>query len=379
MSNFKKIIIKSIDKNFKYPIYIGNDILSKIKSNFQKNIKNKKVFIIYDNFFNPLNFPNSPITRLENIINEVASSSKMFPLDGGDLNKNFKVLQNLVEKILLQKIDRESIIITFGGGVIGDIGGFASAVLLRGIDFVQVPTTLLAQVDSSVGGKTGINTKQGKNLIGAFHQPTKVIIDTKLIESLPKREFFAGIAEVIKNSLICDKNFFKYLLINYKNILALKKPHIENIIYKSCFIKSKIVSEDEKEKGIRATLNLGHTFGHALESMVDYNSSHLIHGEAVSIGMCMAYRLSEKLNLCDKKDVIKVENLVKKFKLPISVRKHLKIKLNYKKMFEKLYSDKKVKNGKLTFVLPIRIGKVIIKNNINPKKILFFLKEEINE
>ena len=302
MSVYKKVIIKDLKGSFKYPIFIGRDIINQIRFDFQKQIKNKKVFLIYDDFFSPTNKASNPVSKLNKIISEVTISLKVFPVKSRDTNKNFKKLQSLIEKMLFYKIDRDSVIITFGGGVIGDIGGFAASILLRGINYIQMPTTLLAQVDSSVGGKTGINTKLGKNLVGAFHQPTKVIIDTSLISTLPKRELYAGFAEVIKYSLICDKNFFQYLDLNYKKILMVKQPFLEDLIFKSCLIKSKIVSQDEKEKGVRAFLNLGHTFGHAFEALLNYKNSHLIHGEAVAIGICMAFRLSEKLNLCSKDD-----------------------------------------------------------------------------
>ena len=379
MSVYKKIIIKDLKGSFKYPIFIGRDIINQIRFDFQKQIKNKKVFLIYDDFFNPINKASNPVSKLNKIISEVTKSLKVFPVKSRDTNKNFNKLQSLIEKMLFYKIDRDSVIITFGGGVIGDIGGFAASILLRGINYIQMPTTLLAQVDSSVGGKTGINTRLGKNLVGTFHQPTKVIIDTSLISTLPKRELYAGFAEVIKYSLICDKDFFQYLDLNYKNILMMKKPFLEDLIFKSCLIKSKIVSQDEKEKGVRAFLNLGHTFGHAFEALLNYKNSHLIHGEAVAIGICMAFRLSEKLNLCSKDDVIKVENIISKFKLPNSINKHKNLELYYKKVFKKLYSDKKVKNGKLTFVLPKGIGNTILKNNLKEKTILEFLKEEIHE
>ena len=379
MSVYKKIIIKDLKGSFKYPIFIGRDIINQIRFDFQKQIKNKKVFLIYDDFFNPINKANNPVSKLNKIISEVATSLKVFPVKSRDTNKNFNKLQSLIEKMLFYKIDRDSVIITFGGGVIGDIGGFAASILLRGINYIQMPTTLLAQVDSSVGGKTGINTKLGKNLVGAFHQPTKVIIDTSLISTLPKRELYAGFAEVIKYSLICDKDFFQYLDLNYQKILMMKKPFLEDLIFKSCLIKSKIVSQDEKEKGVRAFLNLGHTFGHAFEALLNYKNSHLIHGEAVAIGICMAFRLSEKLNLCSKDDVIKVENIISKFKLPNCIKKHKNLELDYKKVFKKLYADKKVKNGKLTFVLPKGIGNTILKNNLKEKTILDFLKEEIHE
>ena len=378
MSEVKKIIIEDKKKSFKYPILIGKKILYKTDSLFYKEIKNKNVFIIYDEFFNSKKNKNNSFLNLQNLVSKKALKYNLLPIKSRDINKNFFTLEKLINKILSKNIDRDSVIITFGGGVVGDIGGFAASILLRGIKLIQIPTTLLAQVDSSVGGKTGINTMKGKNLVGSFHQPSKVLIDTSLLQTLPKRELYAGFAEVIKYSFIYDKSFYKYLNLNYNNVIKLKQPFLNNTIYKSCLIKSKIVSEDAKENGIRAILNLGHTFGHAFESILNY-SPHLIHGEAVSIGICMAFRLSNKLGLCDLQDVKKVENLLLKFKLPISIKNYKKVNLKANEIFKKLYSDKKVRNGKLTFVLCSKIGTSFIKNDIPDNVILNFLKEEMNE
>ena len=202
-------------------------------------------------------------------------------------------------------------IVAFGGGVIGDIAGFAASILLRGINYIQIPTTLLSQVDSSVGGKTGINSSKSKNLIGSFHQPLAVIIDIEMLKSLPKREFIAGLVEVIKYGLIKDKKFFDYLDYNYREILEYDEEKLKEIICKSCKIKAEIIKNDEKENGQRALLNLGHTFGHAIESFGKYDGK-IIHGEAVSIGICLAFKLSKKMNFCSQNDVEKVTSLLKK-------------------------------------------------------------------
>ena len=211
----------------------------------------------------------------------------MIGIPGGDKSKNISQLEYILEESLSFKIDRSSLIIAFGGGVIGDIAGFAASILLRGIDFIQIPTTLLAQVDSSVGGKTGINSSKSKNLIGSFHQPIAVIADIDMLKTLPKREFLAGLVEVIKYGLIYDVEFFNSLENNYKDILNYDQLKLNEIISKSCEIKSLIIKNDEKENGKRALLNLGHTFGHAIESFGKYDGT-IIHGEAVSIGICLA-------------------------------------------------------------------------------------------
>ena len=374
----KKILIKDINKTFEYPIFIAKNLLKNLDKDFHKDIKNKKVFIIYDSFFKNKNTLNNVLIDFQKEISKSSLSVNTIPIKGRDKNKSFFVLENLINKLLKRKIDRDSLIITLGGGVVGDIGGFASSIILRGIKMIQVPTTLLAQVDSSVGGKTGINTFLGKNLIGSFFQPSRVLIDTSLLKTLPKRELIAGFAEVLKYGFINDKKLFDYLKANCEKILKLEEPFLEKIIYKSCLIKARIVSLDEKENGIRAILNLGHTFGHAFENLLNYDLK-LIHGEAVAIGIGMSFRLSYKLGLCDKREVKKAENLLKNFKLPISIKNFDKFKFSASKVLEKLYTDKKVRNGKLTFIICDKIGNAHIKNDIDEEIIFNFLEEELNE
>ena len=374
----KKILIKDINKTFEYPIFIAKNLLKNLDKDFHKDIKNKKVFIIYDSFFKNKNTLNNILIDFQKEISKSSLSVDTIPIKGRDKNKSFFVLENLINKLLKRKIDRDSLIITLGGGVVGDIGGFASSIILRGIKMIQIPTTLLAQVDSSVGGKTGINTFLGKNLIGSFFQPSRVLIDTSLLKTLPKRELIAGFAEVLKYGFINDKKLFDYLKANCEKILKLEEPFLEKIIYKSCLIKARIVSLDEKENGIRAILNLGHTFGHAFENLLNYDLK-LIHGEAVAIGIGMSFRLSYKLGLCDKKEVKKAENLLKNFKLPISIKNFDKFKFSASKVLEKLYTDKKVRNGKLTFIICDKIGNAFIKNDIDEEIIFNFLEEELND
>ena len=277
------------------------------------------------------------------------------------------------------KINRDSIIISIGGGVTGDLVGFASSIVLRGVKCIHIPTTLLSQVDSSVGGKTGINTKHGKNLVGTFYQPEGVLIDINFLKTLPERELLAGFAEVIKYSFIYDKKFFSYLEKNIENIKKLKSPYIENIIFRSCQIKAKIVSTDEKEQGIRAILNFGHTFAHAFENLINYDSKKLIHGEAVAIGMACAFKLSIFMNLCLKKDAERCIGLISKFNLPTKLKEIEGVKLSAKKLLDKFYLDKKVKNGKITLILCNGIGSALIKENINERTLKIFFNELINE
>ena len=276
-------------------------------------------------------------------------------------------------------INRDSVVVSIGGGVTGDLVGLASSIVLRGVKCIHVPTTLLSQVDSSVGGKTGINTKHGKNLVGTFYQPEGVLIDINFLKTLPERELRAGFAEVVKYSFIYDKKFFNYLENNIENIKKLKSPYIENIIFKSCQIKAKIVSIDEKEQGIRAILNFGHTFAHAFESLINYDSKKLIHGEAVAIGMVCAFKLSIQMNLCSKKEAERCIRLISKFNLPTKLKDINGLKLSSKELLNKFYLDKKVKNGKITLILCNGIGSALIKNNVNERTLKKFFNELIDE
>ena len=377
MTQIRKIFVKDPRENFKYPIFIGTNILDLKNKLIFNEVKGKQVYILYDEFFHTSSNKSLKLLDFSNSLRFICSDIKLIKIKSRDKNKNFSNLEKVLENLLKQKISRNSIIIAFGGGVIGDLAGFAAAILLRGIKFIQIPTTLLAQVDSSVGGKTGINSSHGKNLIGSFHQPEAVIIDTYFLKTLPKRELHAGIAEIIKYSLIQDKRFFHYLDNYSDEILNLESKCINYIIYKSCFIKAGIVAKDEKENGIRAILNLGHTFGHAFESILNYDD-RLIHGEAVAIGMCMAFRFSNKLGFCKEDEVAKIETLISKYNLPTTIKLIANSKFNSKQIIEKLYKDKKVKNGRITFILPKGIGQCFIKDNIDKKVILEFLTEEIN-
>ncbi len=236
--------------------------------------------------------------RLARSLDEAGIGHVTITLEPGEATKSMPVFASLVDRLLSEKLERNDLVIAFGGGVIGDLAGFAAAVTRRGMDFVQIPTSLLAQVDSSVGGKTGINAPQGKNLVGAFHQPVLVIADTGLLETLSPREFRAGYAEVVKYGLIDRPEFFHWLEANREEIFAFG-PALEEAVAASCRAKAEVVAADETETGARALLNLGHTFGHALEAATRYDSTRLVHGEGVSLGMVLAHEFSNRLNLCD--------------------------------------------------------------------------------
>ena len=374
-SEIIKVTFSNKVNNLSYPIFVGANLIYNCEKILKKFIHNKKIILIYDKFFSKKNERNESFVAFVNLIEKFTSSVNLISISGGDKTKNISELNRIIEKSLSFEIDRDSIVIAFGGGVIGDIAGFSASILLRGINYIQIPTTLLSQVDSSVGGKTGINSSKSKNLIGSFHQPLAVIIDINLLNTLPKREFLAGLVEVIKYGLIKDDKFFHYIEKNYKKILKYDQSILKEIIIKSCEIKSEIIRNDEKENGQRALLNLGHTFGHAIESFGKYDGT-IIHGEAISIGICLAFKLSNKMGFCSPTETTSVINLLKNLKLPTSFM-DLSISITTSKMLEKFKYDKKNKNNQLTFILNERIGKSFIKNNMDINVLTKFLDEEI--
>ena len=356
MKNMKKIIVNL--KKRSYPIYIGKNILFD-KIIFDK-IKEKKFALVTNNKIKSLHLSKikfSPLKKNKIILND------------GEKYKNQESVTKIYNFLLKNKFSRDNYLVAFGGGVVGDITGYAAATYQRGVDFIQIPTTLLSMVDSSVGGKTGINHKLGKNMIGAFHQPKAVIIDTEILKTLPKRQFNAGMAEVIKYGIIKDKNFFEWITKNYDKIILQDTESLIKIIKKSCEIKSKIVSQDEKEKGIRALLNLGHTFGHAIENNLGYGK--WLHGEAVACGFLIAAAVSIQNNTMTISDYEKIKNILEIFKLPTKLPKNI----NIEKLFNTMLLDKKVKNNKMIYIIPKGIGKAYISNNISKKIIIKALKD----
>ena len=281
----------------------------------------------------------------------------------GEEYKNMQTLEAILAHCFTQRLDRKSLLVAFGGGVIGDMTGFAASIYQRGIDFVQVPTTLLSQVDASVGGKTGINNNFGKNLIGAFHQPIAVYIDPSMLKTLPKREFAAGVAEIVKMAVTFNKNFFEWLEQNDLN----NEQNIQIAIAKSVQTKANVVSQDEKELGIRAALNYGHTFGHVIENETNYNT--YLHGEAVGIGMCMANALAVKLGLMCKDEEQRVKKLLEVYNVPTSY----KIK-DVKDFYEHFFLDKKSLDNKIKFILPVGIGDCKITNEVTKNDVIEILK-----
>ena len=327
-----------------YPIWIGERLLANIGSALKDVDFPNKIAIITN--------PTVGDLYCEQIVDALVVSGRqvtMIQVPDGEEYKTIETLENIYDVLIERHFDRYCGIIALGGGVIGDMAGFAAATFLRGIPFVQIPTTLLAQVDSSVGGKTGVNHPQGKNLIGAFYQPKHVHIDVMVLETLPKREYASGLAEVIKYGIIQDSEFFAWLE-DHREVLADRSTEaLTYAIMRSCQIKANVVENDEKEQGVRVLLNLGHTFGHAVETLAGYGV--IKHGEAVAIGMVMAARISARLNLCSAEDVARIVDLLTSFDLPVeppdfTVADYLTV----------MQRDKKVKDGVLRVVLNHGIG-----------------------
>lgn len=344
-----------------YDIMVGKGVAAHVPD-FLLRRSARRVFVVTDTQVDKLPYASKFLAALQ----EAGLKVEKIVVPAGEQAKSFAEYEKLVNHLLSHAIERGDIVLALGGGVVGDLTGFCAATVLRGIDFIQVPTTLLAMVDSSVGGKTGINTKAGKNLVGAFYQPIAVYADTAFLESLPRRHFLAGYAEVVKYGLIDDAPFFA----------ALEKSGGENIeqaIVHSCEAKARIVSEDEREAGKRALLNLGHTFGHALEGMTGYSDT-LLHGEGVAIGMVLAFRFSEFLGLCSAADTARVEAHLRAVGLPVAIREVVP-DFSAAQMLEFMRSDKKVSSGKLTFILVKGIGKAFVQKGVEEAKLLKFLKE----
>ncbi len=340
------------------------------------NFSNKKSndYTIYINELNRLNL-NSKVAiitnpkvaglHLKTLLSKINSNELyIITIPDGEKYKNQKSIDYLLENLFNHRFERNSTLIAFGGGVIGDMTGFLASIYQRGIDFIQIPTTLLSQVDASVGGKTGINNSYGKNLVGAFYQPKAVYIETSFLKTLPKREFSAGVAEIIKMAVTFDKDFFDFLSQNS----LYEEQNLQKAIELSIKTKAKVVELDEKESGIRAVLNYGHTFAHVIEHQTSFK--RYLHGEAVGIGIVMANTLAQKLNLITLDEANKIKELLKRYDIPTSY----KIK-DVDEFYEDFFLDKKTKDNKLTFILPKNIGRYEIKKDIQKSIILDTLRE----
>ena len=355
----KKINIQFDERS--YPIYIGEGLISNYEL-ISQHILGKKVAIITnetvaDIYLKTLMETVSPHKELISII-----------LPDGESYKSKDSLDSIYAQLLENKSDREITLIALGGGVIGDITGFAAATYMRGVNFIQIPTTLLSQVDSSVGGKTGINHPLGKNMIGAFYQPKCVISDMNVLKTLPSRELSAGLAEVIKYGLIRDNKFFEWLESHIQYLMEMNPEYLIEAVQRSCENKAAVVEADEFESGIRAILNLGHTFGHAIEVAQGYGN--WLHGEAVGAGMVMAAKLSQSMGWLADKDVGRIVALIKKAGLPTEPPK-----ISVKKYMELMMLDKKTKDGQINLVLQKSIGDAVLTNQYDPKKLHQILEQ----
>ena len=354
-----------------YDILIGRDLIADIENHMPYDLDGRSVFILTDE-----NVQEQHAHKLMNALETGAAASvQLLSLPAGEKTKSWPFVQQATEWLLENGVNRQSVLFAVGGGVIGDLAGFVASITLRGIDFVQVPTTLLAQVDSSVGGKTGIDTAQGKNLVGAFYQPVLVLCDFDVLESLPDREFRAGYAEVVKYGLLGDQEFYAWLD-NHKEALFRKEEEaLAHAIAASCQKKADIVKADAKEGGVRALLNLGHTFGHALELSAGFDGG-LLHGEAVAIGTVLAFRLSARMGCCDDSDVASVVKHLDAVGLPTSI-KQVADHLHHtpQEIVDFMRKDKKVYKGQLTFVLVRGIGAAYTERDVDIDDVIAVVTE----
>ncbi len=338
-----------------YPIYIDSGLLVRTDL-VAPHVAGKRVVIVTNETVAPL--------YLDRVMATVARFAPLpVILPDGEQYKTLEVLNRVFDTMLTERCDRRTTIVALGGGVVGDMAGFAAAVYQRGIPFIQMPTTLLAQVDSSVGGKTGVNHPLGKNMIGAFHQPRAVIIDTDTLSTLPDRELFAGLAEVIKYGLIRDRAFFDWLETDLDRLLAREATALAFAIHRSCQNKAEVVAADEREAGTRALLNLGHTFGHAIETGMGYGV--WLHGEAVAAGMSMAADLSRRLGWLGDAEVSRIEALIKRARLPVRPPPAL----GAARLYDLMSVDKKIQDGKLRLVLLRALGEAVIADDV-PRPVL---------
>lgn len=356
-----------------YDISIGEGLLARAGGIVAPLLRRPMTAIVTDS-----NVAAAHLATLERALAAHGIRSTAIIMPPGEATKSYQHLAELCDRLLAAGIERRDRIIAFGGGVIGDLAGFAAAILRRGVDFIQIPTTLLSQVDSSVGGKTGINSPHGKNLIGAFHQPLAVITDISLLNTLPKRELASGYAEVAKYGLLGDNGFFEWLEAAAPTIMRGDAQARIHAIKRSCEAKARIVAEDETETGVRALLNLGHTFGHALESATNY-SQRLLHGEGVSIGMVQAFRFSERLKLCAPGTSERVALHLKGVGLPTHVSQIPGDLPPAATLLDMMRQDKKAQGGKLTFILVKGVGEAFIAKDVPDHDVLDFLTEDLRQ
>ena len=354
-----------------YSILIGPGVLDEAGAEIARIAPGVHCAIVTDARVAPLY-----LDRLSASLDQAGLRSTPIVCPPGEATKCYAEFARVCDALIEARIERRDIVIALGGGVIGDLAGFCAASLRRGVRLVQLPTTLLAQVDSSVGGKTGINSRHGKNLVGAFHQPSLVLADTLCLDTLSEREFRAGYAEVVKYGLIGDRGFFEFLESNWRDAFAGGPARAEAIAV-SCAAKARVVAADETERGERALLNLGHTFGHALEKLTGYDSARLVHGEGVAIGMVSAFRFSRDLGLCSGQDATRAEAHLKAVGLPTRMRDIPGFDARTEDLLAAMRQDKKVDRGRLTFILARGIGQSFVARDVDEEAVSAFLTREM--
>ena len=362
-----KLIVKTGTQ--KYPIFIGSNLISKISKIMNDNsIEFKKCLLIIDR-----NVPKKLVNKIKNALKN--KEVYFYLMNANEKNKSLKTTNSILKILLNKNFSREDCLFSIGGGITGDVSGFAASLFKRGLKFINIPTTLLSQVDSSIGGKTGINNNHGKNIIGSFYQPILVISDINFLKTLKKREIICGYGEILKHSLISNRNFYKFLDKNFINIVNLKSPFIEKAIFQSCKIKRLIVEKDEKETGPRKILNFGHTFAHAFEASLGY-SKKLNHGEAVILGINTALRFSLNRNLLEENEFDLISRHYKKSELPSDLGKYFSLK-DLNKILNFMTKDKKNNSNKINLVLIKKIGVPIIDKKYKKKELSLFLKNSL--
>jgi 3-dehydroquinate synthase len=356
-----------------YDIVIGRDAIASLGKRISALRPGAGVFIVTDE-----NVARHVLPAAREALDGARIKHGSIVVPPGESSKSFTVFEQVCEAIIAARMERGDLVIALGGGVVGDLAGFAAAVVRRGLDYVQVPTTLLAQVDSSVGGKTAIDSRHGKNLVGAFHQPILVVADTALLDTLPAREFRAGYAEVVKYGLLGDAGFFAWLEANWRDMFAGGAAR-DHAIAVSCRAKAAIVARDERETGDRQLLNLGHTFGHALEAAGGF-SDRLLHGEAIAIGMALAFEFSAaRQGLLPKAAATRVVRHLAAVGLPTKIKHIPGAAPDVDRLMELIGQDKKIKRGQLTFILARGIGAAFVETGVDPAEVRAFLSEKLAE
>ncbi|WP_346892459.1 3-dehydroquinate synthase [uncultured Roseibium sp.] len=356
-----------------YGIEIGRGLIEQAGEKIAEILPGSRLAIVTDETVAGLH-----LDTLKKSLGAAGLDHVVLTVPAGEATKCFAMYERLCDEVLEARLERSDAVVALGGGVVGDLAGFVAASVRRGMKFIQIPTTLLAQVDSSVGGKTGINSRHGKNLIGAFYQPALVLADTAILDTLPLRDFRAGYAEVAKYGLLGDEPFFSWLEDNWQAVFA-GGPERDEAVARSCQAKADVVAADELESGRRALLNLGHTFGHALESAVAYETVRLVHGEGVAIGMMLAHEFSERLGLIDETVVARVEKHLTEVGLPIRMSEIPGQLPPADTLMDIIAQDKKVSRGQLTFILSRGIGETFVEKGVEPETVRTFLEEKLKQ